>query len=72
MSPYPNPQDSMELRRAHIEAMAKAIVHDAERYGLVLTIETRPLKPLAMGHHVMEVSVREARQLAPTIKGDWE
>lgn len=50
-----------DLAKAHIEAMAISIVADAERYGLVLTIETRPLKPLAMGNHEMVVDVREAR-----------
>lgn len=63
--------------QAHIEALAKAVVKDAELYGLVVTIECVPLEPLAMGNHHMVVSVREARKLAEApkpaiISGCWE
>lgn len=69
----PTVDHEVELRRAYIEAMARAVVQDAELYGLVLTIQTKPRVPLAMGHHEMVVDVRVARELAsPTIKGDWE
>lgn len=41
--------------------MARELVAAAERTGLVITIEQRPLQPLAMGHHETVVSVRPAR-----------
>lgn len=51
------------LRRAHafsadVKATAEMLVAEAERQGLVLTIEQAPLKPLAMGHYKTVVSVR--------------
>jgi hypothetical protein len=46
--------------RMHLQAMAGALVKAAERQGEVLTIEQRPLKPLAMGHHETVVTVRPA------------
>lgn len=58
-----------DMVREHIEALANALVRDATNYGVVLTIETVPLHPLAMGHHRMEVHVRDARKLAPTLTG---
>lgn len=41
--------------------MGRELVAAAERTGLVITIEQRPLQPLAMGHHETVVSVRPAR-----------
>ncbi len=43
---------------------AQALAADARRLGVVLTIEQRPLQPLAMGHHEDVVSVRGARNAA--------
>lgn len=60
---------TQEQRIAHIEALAQAIVKDAETYGMVVTIETVPTQPLRMGGHRMVVHVREARKLAPTLTG---
>lgn len=48
----------------HITQRAKALVQDAESMGLVLTIEQRPLQPLAMGNTETVVSVRPARERA--------
>lgn len=43
---------------------AQALVCAARRDGLVITIEQRPLKPLAMGHHETTVAIRPARKPA--------
>lgn len=42
-------------------AAATELVQAALRKGVVLTIEQRPLRPLAMGHHETHVLVRKAR-----------
>ncbi len=39
---------------------AEQLVRDAKLRGFVVRIETVPLKPLAMGHHAMKVSVDRA------------
>lgn len=44
-----------------IYAKALELVNQAKREGVVLTIETQPKQPLAMGNHRMHVSVRPAR-----------
>ncbi len=41
-----------------VRSRAMDIVRIAELHGLVLTIEQRPLTPLAQGHHLTVVSVR--------------
>jgi hypothetical protein len=41
---------------------ARQLVKHFEDCGLVLTVEQRPLLPLAMGNYETVVSVREARQ----------
>jgi hypothetical protein len=58
------------LSRAHafsadVKATAVMLVAEAERQGLVLTIEQEPLKPLAMGHYKTVVSVRPKMKAAP-------
>lgn len=45
-----------------IYAKALELVQQAKREGVVLTIETRPKTPLAMGNHCMHVDVRVARK----------
>lgn len=48
---------------------AAALVEFARECGVVLTIETQPRQPLAMGHYDMVVGMRPARQLAqPTVQ----
>lgn len=42
-------------------AAAQALIAEAQRLGLVVTIEQRPLQPLAMGHHETVATVRPAR-----------
>lgn len=45
-----------------IYAKALELVNEAKREGVVLTIETQPKQPLAMGNYRMHVSVRVARE----------
>jgi hypothetical protein len=50
--------------KANLEAIrvaAQVLVNRAAAAGVVVTIEQKPLQPLAMGNHISEVSVREAR-----------
>lgn len=47
-----------------LTAAALALVKRAEALGLVLTIEQKPLQPLAMGHHYTLVSARKSRGTA--------
>jgi hypothetical protein len=44
-----------------VRAMALALAQVAQSRGVVLTIETVPLQPLAMGHHAMVVVTRPSR-----------
>lgn len=45
----------------YVERKAELLVEEAHRLGVVLTIDQKPLQPLAMGHYKTEVSVREER-----------
>lgn len=47
-----------------IQRAAVALVEAAKLSDVILTIETKPLQPLAMGHHEMIIDVRAARQLS--------
>lgn len=47
-----------------IRILANRLTLEAYSAGVVLTIETQPKKPLAMGHHRMVVDVRLQRELA--------
>lgn len=52
-----------------IMTRATALVEFARECGVVLTIETQPRQPLAMGHYDMVICARPARQLAqPTVQ----
>lgn len=42
--------------------MAEQLIQHAQRAGLVVTIERRPLKPLAMGHAEYVIETRPARE----------
>ena len=46
---------------ADVERAAQRLVQEAERLGVLLTVEQVPLQPLAMGHHKTVVGVRPAR-----------
>lgn len=48
-----------------IHRAALNLVTEAQRCGVVVTIETTPHQPLAMDNHDMSVSVREARRPPP-------
>ncbi len=50
---------------ADVERAAQRLVQEAERLGVVLTIEQVPLQPLAMGNYKSIVGVRPARSKAP-------
>lgn len=49
---------------ADVEKAAQRLVQEAERLGVVLTVEQVPLQPLAMGHYETIVGVRPAREKA--------
>jgi hypothetical protein len=53
---YLNLQDADGVQRA-----AEALIAEAARLGLVVTIEQRPLQPLAMGHFETVAAVRPER-----------
>jgi hypothetical protein len=44
-------------------ADAVSLVQKARARGYVLTVETTPCEPLAMGHYLPVVTVREAREI---------
>lgn len=50
-----------------IEHMANELVELAKRCEVVITIDTKPRQPLAMGHYDMVVNVRVARAMAEPI-----
>lgn len=52
---------SLAQRLLRVKMLAEELAEFAEAAGIVLTIEQRPLQPLAMGHHETVVAVREAR-----------
>ena len=47
---------------AGVQRAAEALIAEAKRLGLVVTIEQHPLLPLAMGHHETVATVRPARE----------
>lgn len=49
------------FEESEILAVAHELVAEAARRGQVLTIEQRPLTPLAMGHYETVVAIRKAR-----------
>ena len=51
--------------RTAIHHAALNLVREAQRCGVVVTIDTTPHQPLAMGNHDMSVTVREARRPPP-------
>lgn len=51
-----------ELATQPIEDLARKVVDEATRRGIVLTIEQEPLQPLAMGNHRTVISTRFARK----------
>lgn len=57
MAGYPNTP-------AYLKGRIQAVLELAKAEGFVITVERRPLQPLAMGHAEYDIQVREARQLA--------
>lgn len=54
-----------DTARNAIHRAALNLVTEAQRAGVVVTIETTPHQPLAMGNHDMSVTVRDARRPPP-------
>ena len=50
-----------------IVAMAQELVAVAQRCGFVLTIDTKPRQPLAMGNYDTVIDLRPARVMAEPI-----
>lgn len=48
-----------------IRRRALALIKLASEWGIIVTIETKSDKPLAMGNTYMHLDVREARELDP-------
>jgi hypothetical protein len=55
--------EQLATNAASIKQLANGLVSLAADMGLVLTIEQRPIQPLAMGNYETVVSVRPARRL---------
>lgn len=53
-------QDAAKLEA--IKTQAEHLVAYAAKRGVILTVEQKPLEPLAMGNHETVVSVREVRK----------
>lgn len=51
-----------ENAQDYFHNLAVDLVKTAAMHGVVITIEQKPLEPLAMGHHESVVSVRAARK----------
>jgi len=51
-----------------LRQLASALVRDAERAGLVVSIWQHSMQPFAMGHYVTFVEVREARIPTPEVE----
>ena len=52
------PEQQQHHEQVHAEA--RALIEYAASKGIVLTIETRPKKPLAMGNYDFAVETRDA------------
>lgn len=50
-----------------VHAAASAFARSCRAQGFVITIEQKPLEPLAMGNHVDVVTVRPVRVMAERI-----
>jgi hypothetical protein len=59
--PHANKQP-IDYALRDIKQDAEDLVRAAVMQGVVLTIEQKPLKPLAMGHYLPIIEVRPARE----------
>lgn len=50
-----------EIHKVPPEILVRSVLQVLEKQGLVLTVEQRPLQPLAMGHYETVFSLRPAR-----------
>lgn len=51
------PNSNTALRAIAIEAKMRDLLKEAESLDVVVTVERRPLPPLAMGHHYAHVVI---------------
>lgn len=58
--------ESLVGGREDVEAMAVALALRAAKLGLILTIETKPQVPFAMGNYGLDVQTRPARYPLPS------
>lgn len=49
-----------EIAHGYLMTTARTLVDNARKAGFVVTIENKPLEPLAMGHYVPVVDIRPA------------
>lgn len=59
------PVATIDHEAPRLRDFASALIRDAEREGLVLSVWQYPLTPLAMGHYATVCDVREVRRAAP-------
>lgn len=52
----------MELAAFRVASAARALSELANLSGLVLTVETKPAQPLAMGNYTITVDVRPSHE----------
>ena len=57
-------EPSIEHSKRVIQQRAEQLARDAQRLGVVLTVEQRSAMPPAMGRHTTVVTVRAAREIA--------
>lgn len=60
VQPAPRSDEALQL----IADGAARLISQANDLGVVLTVEQKPLRPLAMGHYETKFSVRAARERA--------
>lgn len=53
--------ESRDRRKQEIQEKVQALVDEALEEGFVVSVDTKPLRPLAMGNYRVVVEVREAR-----------
>lgn len=58
---HPEDDPVRQMRRDVLVGRLLDILYYAERNGFVVTVETRPLEPLAMRNYCMVADVRAAR-----------
>lgn len=57
---HPDPEQRARVQE-NLQSIANTLVRTCTAEGFVLTVEQRPLQPLAMGHYQTVATVRPAR-----------